>query len=139
MSESEPEKPFLPRWAIYVLVPGLIGPVLILVFIFVNELAHDDKRCPYVHGQTRRLSDAVSVREDSRKCLWDIEEHRFSVLRGAQEHSLGRRRFRAQAFAPDGYRWDAKLSPQDEVQVSVHNPGHSDAAFREGTPAERAQ
>jgi hypothetical protein len=138
-AEAQPEKPFLPRWAVYALLPGFIGPLLILVFIFVNELAHDEKRCPYVPGQTRTLSETVAVREDHRNCLWGIEEHRFSVLRGAEERSLGRRRFRADAFAPSEYHWEAQLSPQNEVSLTVHNPGHRDAAFREGTEAERAQ
>jgi hypothetical protein len=136
---SEAEKPFLPRWARYVILPGLIGPVLVLIFIFVTELAHNEKRCPYVTGETRELGAAVAVREDHRNCLGDVEDHRFSVIRAGREHVLGLRRFDAKAFATGRYRWEAKLSDQGEVQVSVHNHGHEDAAFREGTPADEVR
>jgi hypothetical protein len=133
----DPDKPFPPRWLRYVLLPGLIGPVLVLGFIFVSELAHDETRCPYVRGETRALSSGVSVREDRRNCLWDVEDHRFSVIRGVQEHTLGRRRFRADAFSQGHYEWQAELSADDEVRVHVKNQGHRNATFREGTTAER--
>lgn len=139
MSEVEDKKPFLPRWALYALVPGLIGPLLILGFIFVTQLAYDDARCPYVHAETRRLSADVAVREDRRNCLWDSEERRFSVLRADGQETLGRRRFRSDAFRAPGYRWQAELLADGQVRVSVHNEGHADAAFREGSAQERAQ
>ena len=135
---TDTEKPFLPRWARYALLPGLVGPALILGFIFVSERAHDEARCPYVKGESRTLSKGVRVREDSRNCLFDVEDHRFSVIRGADEHVLGRRRFRAEAFAPGHYAWSAELTDQNEVQVLVKNVGHSEAKFREGKPGEWA-
>jgi hypothetical protein len=134
MNEADPPTRFLPRWLIYVMVPGFLGPLLILAFIFVSELAFDVSRCPYATVETRRLSDAIAVREDRRVCLWDVEERRFSVVRGERVRALGRRRFRASAFAPGHYRWTAQRSAQDEVSVHVYNEGHDDAAFREGTP-----
>ena len=135
---SDPEKPFLPRWARYALLPGLLGPVGILGFIFVSETAHDEARCPYVTGETRTLGGGVLVREDSRNCLFDVQDHRYSVIRGDEERVLGRRRFRAEAFEPGHYSWDAELSDQDEVRVVVRNDGHGEARFREGKPTERA-
>jgi hypothetical protein len=135
---QESDKPFLPHWARYLIVPGLFGPVLILVFIFVTELAHNETRCPYVSGETRVLGPEVSVREDHRNCLWDVEDHRFSVIRAGHEQVLGRRRFRAEAFAPGNYTWSAELDARDQVHVSIKNEGHSDAQFREGTVQERA-
>jgi hypothetical protein len=135
---SDPEKPFLPRWARYALLPGVLGPVAILGFIFVSERAHDEARCPYVAGETRTLGSGVLVREDSRNCLFDVQDHRFSVIRGDEERVLGRRRFRAEAFAPGHYAWTAALSDEGEVQVVVTNEGHGEAAFREGKPSERA-
>jgi hypothetical protein len=134
---AEADQPFLPRWAIYLIVPGIVGPLLVLGFIFISEMAHDPSRCPYELGSAKSLSDTIAVREDKRNCLWGVEDHRYSVVRGAQEITLGRRRFRAEAFAPDHYSWSAKLLSADEVQVNVHNQGHADATFREGTPAER--
>lgn len=133
------EKPFLPHWARYVIIPGLLGPVFVLVFIFVNELSHDEGRCPYVLGEVRTLSPRVDVRDDHRNCLWNVEDHRYTMIRDGQEKTLGRRRFDAPAFAPGKYSWEAKLSDQDEVQIRVHNQGHEDAAFREGTPADEGK
>ena len=134
----EPEKEFLPRWVRYLAIPGLVGPLLILVFIFVTELAHNESRCPYVSGETRALNAQVSVREDSRNCLWDVEDHRFTVVRGTDEHVLGRRRFRKEAFAAGNYKWSAELDAKDQVHVLVQNEGHAEAQFREGTVQERA-
>jgi hypothetical protein len=138
MATSEDAARFLPRWAVYALVPGLLGPVLILGFIFVSQLAYDEARCPYARAELRSLSDAVAVREDRRNCLWNSEERRFTVVRGSEERTLGRRRFRVHDFEPGSYRWQAELSKQGEVRVDVHNAGHADASFREGTEAERA-
>lgn len=129
----------MPRWLIYVMIPGFVGPVLILVFIFASELAHDEARCPYVHNSTKSLSDQVSVREDRRSCLPGIEERRFSVIRGANEVVLGRRRFARGAFAPDRYQWRAELTSQGEVRVTADNAGHAQGVFREGTAEERAR
>jgi hypothetical protein len=129
----------IPRWLVWVLIPGVAGPVLILAFIFVSELAHDEARCPYTHTSTKPLNSEVSVREDARSCLPGVQERRFTAVRGAQEHVLGRRRFASTAFAPDHYQWRAELSPQGEVRVTVDNAGHAQAVFREGTPDERAR
>jgi hypothetical protein len=138
MAEQAERARFLPRWAVYVMVPGFLGPALILGFIFVTESAHDEARCPFQPVLTRRVSEAIAVREDRRNCLWDVEERRFSVLRGDQEHALGRRRLKAAAFALGHYHWQVELRAENEVRVSVHNDGHPDAAFREGSAAERA-
>ena len=140
MSEArEPEKPFLPRWTLYVLIPGLVGPVLILGFIFVDELSHDEKRCPYIPGETREVVASVFVRDDHRNCLGSVEDHRYSVIRAGHEKLLGGRRFDAKAFAPGKYHWEAKISAQGEVSVNVHVDGHDDQSFREGTPADEGQ
>jgi hypothetical protein len=135
---QEPEKPFLPRWARYVILPGLFGPLLILGFIFVTELAHDEARCPFERGESRTLAPEIAVREDHRNCLWDVEDHRFSVVRAGAEQVLGHRRFRAEAFAQGNYNWSAKLDAKDQVHVYIKNDGHEDATFREGTEHERA-
>jgi hypothetical protein len=129
----------IPRWMFYVLIPGFAGPLLILGFIFASELAHDEARCPYTYTSTKALNGAVSVREDARTCLPGMQEHRFTVVRGAREHVLGRRRFASTAFARDRYQWRAELSPQGEVRVTVDNAGHAQAVFREGTAEERAR
>jgi hypothetical protein len=112
--------------------------VLVLGFILVDGVAHDERRCPYVQGETRALGQDVYVREDTRVCLGDVEDHRYSVIRAGQVHLLGRRRFRAEAFAAGRYEWSAELSDQNEVHLHVKNQGHGEADYREGTEAERA-
>lgn len=129
----------IPRWLFWVLIPGFVGPVLILVFIFASELAHNESRCPYVRNSTKSVNDQVSVREDRRSCLPGIEERRFSVVRGANEQVLGRRRFARSAFAPGHYEWRVELTTQGDVRVTVDNAGHEQAQFREGTAEEHAR
>lgn len=139
MSEAraaESERPFLPRWSRYLIIPGLAGPVLIFGFIVINELSHDEARCPYTLGEAREVAASVFVRDDHRNCLGNVEDHRYSVIREGHEKMLGQRRFDAGAFAPGKYHWEAKISAEGEVSVSVHVDGHTDASFREGTPAD---
>lgn len=142
MSESaaeEPEKPFLPRWSRYVIIPGVVGPVLIFGFIFVNQFSHDETRCPYIQGEKREVAPSVFVRDDHRNCLGNVEDHRYSVIRDGYEKEIGFRRFDAQAFEPGKYQWQAKISPQGEVSVDIHVDGHEDRSFREGTPADEGK
>jgi hypothetical protein len=129
----------LPRWTMYLILPGAVAPIAILGFIFVSELAHDEARCPFAQRTNQQLSVGVSVREDARSCLPGIEERRYSALRAGSERVLGRRRFARDAFDPSRYRWRAELSPQGEVRVTVDNDGHAQAVFREGTAADETR
>jgi hypothetical protein len=129
----------IPRWVKFLIMAGGVAPVLILGFIFVSELAHDEARCPFSRQSDQRLSVGVSVREDARSCLPGIEERRYSALREGSERVLGRRRFSRDAFEPSRYRWRAELSAQGEVRVTVDNDGHAQAVFREGTPADETR
>ena len=129
----------VPRWVKLALIPGVVGPVFILGFIFVSELAHDEKRCPYAEVSTQTVGDGVVVREDRRRCLPAVEERRYTAVRGTEERVIGRRRFAPDAFDKNVYNWHATLAADRQVYVSVHNDGHTDAELREGTAAERAQ
>src|SRR5688500_14706695 len=94
----------IPRWMKFLILPGVVAPVLILGFIFVSEIAHDEARCPYARQSDQQLAAGVSVREDARSCLPGVEERRFSAVRGNAERVLGRRRFSSGAFEPNRYR-----------------------------------
>jgi uncharacterized protein involved in tolerance to divalent cations len=131
--------PPLPRWALWLMLPGILAPLLVLVFIVTSESAHDSDRCPYRELTRKELAAGVSVVEEVRSCIGDIEEHRYTLLRGTRVHLLGERRFERAAFAPDRYRWKASISDQGEVQVVIQNAGHADLLLREGTPKERAE
>jgi hypothetical protein len=135
---ESPDKPFLPRWAVYVALPGFAGPLLILGFIFVSELRHSEERCPYRQVSQQAVTADVVVVEEARSCVADLQERRYSVSRKGQLRVLGRRRFADAAFGA-GYAWKPALSPEGEVRVTVKNPGHDDAVFREGTPSERGE
>ena len=125
----------LPRWVLWLMLPGIVAPALIFGFILFSQSAHDTGRCPF-HELTRSaLPGGAEVIEEGRRCLGSIEERRFSVLRAGKSRLLGERRFDAAAFG-QGYRWDAAVTKQDEVQVTVHNPGHDDLLLREGTKEE---
>jgi hypothetical protein len=128
--------PPLPRWALWLMLPGIVGPVLIFGFILWTQRAHDPTRCPYHELARRTLGADLVVIEDARHCVSDVQEHRYSVLRAGQRRVLGERRFDAQAFVAGDYVWRVEQTAQGEVQVVVHNPGHDDVLFREGTPEE---
>ncbi|MFI5307770.1 MAG: hypothetical protein ACHQ53_10480 [Polyangiales bacterium] len=131
------EGPPLPRWALWLMLPGIIAPLVIFGFIIVTQRAHDEARCPYRELERRQLSTDASVVEETRSCVQGVQERRYSLLRGTERRVLGERRFDAQAFAAGHYRWSAAQTAQGEVQVVVHNDGHEDVLFREGTAEER--
>jgi hypothetical protein len=116
------------------MLPGILGPLLIFAFILRSESAH--RGCPY-HELTRRsLGPGLFLVEERRSCLPDIEERRYTLLRGATTRRLGERRFAREAYARGHYAWTAKSTAEGEVQIRIHNDGHPDALFREGTPEE---
>jgi hypothetical protein len=131
------EGPLLPRWALYIMLPGIVGPMLIFLFIFFSESAHDEDRCPYTDVERRTLQPGVSVLEERRNCVGEVEERRWMLTRGDETRVLGRRRFERSDFAPARYSWKAQISEQGEVVVEVHNEGHDDLLLREGTAEER--
>jgi hypothetical protein len=128
----------LPRWALFLMLPGILAPVLGLVFIVVTQAAHDPDRCPFRELTRQAVAPGVEVLEQARRCLPGVEERRYVLRRGAGTQLLGERRLRAKAFT-GGYRWSASIAKASEVHVLVHNDGHRDLRFREGTPEEKAR
>jgi hypothetical protein len=127
----------LPRWALWLMLPGIVGPALIFGFILWTESRHDEQSCPFHELSRTALSDGAQVIEEGRRCIADVEERRFRLERAGSTRVLGERRFEPAAFASDRYRWDALVSSEGEVQVTVHNEGHEDVLLREGTAEER--
>jgi hypothetical protein len=126
----------LPRWLIWLMLPGVLGPLFVFGFIIWSEARHDPARCPFRERARRSLAPQVTVIEEARNCVGRVEEHRYLLLRGAQSRLLGERRFNREDFAGDRYAWQAALGAQGQVHVTVHNAGHEDVLFREGTAAE---
>ena len=126
------------RWGLLLALPGVLGPLGILGFIFYSETAHDEGRCPYELVLERPVGErGARIREERRRCLTGVEERRFSLVRADRTQVLGRRRFAPDAFTGSGYGWDAGVSDAGEIQMRVHNPGYPPVAFREGTAEER--
>lgn len=139
MNESAPSSGLpLPRWVLWLMLPGIVGPILIMGFIVLTQLAHDPVRCPFREYSRQRLGTELSVLEEARSCLPQVEERRFTLLRGSQTQVLGARRLREAAFA-SGYHWSAAQGQGGEVKLTVHNDGYGDLSFREGTAQEKAQ
>jgi hypothetical protein len=130
------EGPPLPRWALWLMLPGIVAPILVFGFILVTQAAHDEARCPFREASRRTLAPGVRIVEEQRSCFGSTEERRYTLLRGQASRLLGERRFDRAAFAADRYRWDAVITKEGEVQVKVHSEGHADLLLREGTAEE---
>ena len=128
----------LPRWVLWLMLPGIVAPLVILAFIVVTQFAHDPQRCPYHASSQQTLDRDVMVVEEKRSCLPQVEERRYTLTRAGHMQVLGTRRLRAAAFA-GGYRWTASRGQGGEVKVVVHNTGYGDLSFREGTAQEKSQ
>jgi hypothetical protein len=129
----------LPRWVLWLALPGVIAPIAIFAFILLTEKAHDEASCPFGELTRRTASEGVEVIEESRRCIDDVEERRFVVVRNGQRQAIGERRFAPALFAPDVYSWEIKVSEQGETHVRVAQKGHGAVVFREGTERERAE
>jgi hypothetical protein len=138
MENSEQRWP-LPRWVLWLMLPGIAAPVLVLGFILFTESAHDTDRCPFREVERRVLAPELAVVEQARNCIGNVEEHRYLLERGAETRLLGERRFDRADFAEDRYSWEATVSEEGEVQVVVRNRGRKDLLLREGTAEERAK
>lgn len=132
--DAEPRAGF-PRWALFFMIPGVAGPILILAFILRTERAHDEASCPFTDGAQRRYADGVVVQEQVRSCLPGIQERRYVIVRDDERKLLGRRRFADDAFG-EGYGFDGGVTDAGEVHIKVHNPGHPPQPFREGNAAD---
>ncbi|MBN8615810.1 MAG: hypothetical protein J0L92_34775 [Deltaproteobacteria bacterium] len=132
------EKKKTPWWLPIIVVLGAapaIFSLYILYFISRYSIAHDEERCPYVHVETRDVSAGVRVREESRRCIDEVEEHRWLVQRGTEPPmELGRYPLEA-AQIEDGFPWTATLDDA-RVVITVQNQGRGEIVLREPRPGE---
>jgi hypothetical protein len=128
----------LPRWAkLLIALPAIGLPVVILLFILRNDVAHDEARCPYELLTAQRIDSSTEVIEERRSCIDGVEDRRYSVRRVDSLRPLGTRRLPPKAFEPPSYKWTAELR-NGQMFLKVITNGHPDAEFREGTEQERA-
>lgn len=137
MSESTTETPEkkerTPLWVVLVVIVGAapaVFAVYILFFISRYSILHDEDRCPYAHVETRDVGQGVRVREESRRCIDEVEEHRWLVERGtAPPDELGRYPLES-AQIGRGFPWRAELE-EGRVVITITNEGRGDFTLRE--------
>jgi hypothetical protein len=128
----------LPRWAWWVVMPGLLMPVGILAYVGIAQWLHAESRCPFQQRSVQALAAGVSVREEARQCMSGTEERRYRLDRAGELRVLGERRLAREAFSSEHYRWTASINERGEVQVLVNTHPQGEVLFREGTAAEHA-
>jgi hypothetical protein len=139
MSDAPNDGLPLPRWVLWLALPGMLAPIVIFGFILFTERAHDEASCPFKELTRRTASEGVDVIEEARRCIDDVEERRFVVVRNGQRQALGERRFAPALFSPDVYSWEIKVSEAGETHVRIAQKGHGEVVFREGSERERAR
>lgn len=131
MPERESEKKKTPWWLPIVVIVGAL-PAVFAVAIFViivrYSVAHDPDNCPYVLGAVRDVNDGIAVREDTRQCMDDVEDHRWVVVRdGDEDLPLGNLPLMGTSVTVG---WEAHLD-DGRVVVDVEIPDRGSLTFRE--------
>ena len=119
----------IPRWLVVLGVLPAVLAVGIFGFIARFSLAHDEGRCPFAEVETRQVGPGLQVRQESRRCLPEIEEHRWLAVRGGARLELGRFPLEADQVER-GFPWTATLESGHAV-VTVQNEGRGELVFRE--------
>jgi len=112
-----------PWWLPIVVIIGALPAVFaIVIFVFILRYgwAHEESRCPFHDVETRVLDEHASVVEDARRCMPEVEEHRWSVVRdGAAPLELGRMPLEEEGVT-DGFPWTARIEG-GRVVIDVTN------------------
>jgi hypothetical protein len=133
-SETKKTPWYLPIIVVLGAAPAVFS-LYILYFITDYSMAHDEGRCPYAHVETRDVGAGVRVREESRRCIDEVEEHRWLVERGtAPPNELGRYPLEA-AQIEQGFPWQAEIEDA-RVVITIQNQGRGELVLREPRPAD---
>jgi hypothetical protein len=120
-----------PWWVRIMVVVGALPAVFaIVIFAFVMRTgcAHDESRCPFQDVETRDLDAHASVLEQSRRCIEDVEEHRWLVVRDhGAPLELGRM---PQERIGERFPWEARIE-DDRVIIDVTNEPRGVFTLRE--------
>lgn len=135
---TTPNNEKTPLWVYPAVFFGALPAVFavgILGFITWYSMAHNEEGCPYHHVVTRSVGDGASVREDARRCIDAVEEHRWVVERGtAEPRELGRYPLEA-AQIERGFPWTAEIE-DGRVVIHIENEGRGEFVLREPTEEE---
>jgi hypothetical protein len=105
--------------------------LVILLLIVRTERAHDEARCVFAKRSERSLGD-LSVVEETRSCLPELEERRYLVTRPAQaSFELARKRMPRANFAPDRYRFSLREDPAHLLVLRIDLDGQLLSEFHE--------
>ncbi|MGE0790964.1 MAG: hypothetical protein AB7S26_35160 [Sandaracinaceae bacterium] len=123
-------------WKKAILVAFALAPIGVLAFSVIlmgtTEVAFDEATCPYEEREVRDVADGIRVREDARRCMESVEEHRWVLLRDDESPAdLGIRRLDAAEYAD--YSWTAVLDG-DHVRLDIQNPNAGLRVFLEQRP-----
>jgi hypothetical protein len=134
-SETKKTPWYLPIIVVLGAAPAVFS-LYILYFITNYSMAHDERRCPYAHVETREVGAGVRVREESRRCIDEVEEHRWLVERGtAPPNELGRYPLEAEQI-PQGFPWTASIEDA-RVVITIENQGRGEIVLREDRKSTR--
>jgi hypothetical protein len=131
VSEAPKKSEKRPPWWLVVIgtLPAVVA-IGILAFVARLGIASDESRCPFHEVETREVAPGISIREESRRCIEEIEEHRWlSVREGESPLELGRFPLEA-AQIDDGFPWSARID-EGRAVVTVTNVDRGDLVFRE--------
>jgi len=95
----------------------VIAMLTVLALIVRNERAHDEQTCKFTPLSERTLG-RTTVREESRRCLPELEERRYLVERaGEATFELARKRMPPDRFAADRYLWTMREDTAHKLVV----------------------
>jgi hypothetical protein len=124
-SETKKTPWYLPIIVVLGAAPAVFS-LYILYFITNYSMAHDEERCPYAHVETRDVAAGVRVREESRRCIDEVEEHRWLVERGTAPQ------------IEQGFPWQARIE-EARVVITIENQGRGEIVLREPRPSDGPQ
>jgi hypothetical protein len=134
VSTEAKKKEKTPWWLPVLVVLGALPAVFaigIFVFLMRSGCAHDESRCPFHDVETRALDAHASVTEQARRCIEEVEEHRWLVTRDhAAPMELGRM---PQERIGEAFPWTARIE-NDRVVIDVTNEPRGVFTLREPFP-----
>lgn len=134
-TSSPDESKKTPLWVKIMVVVGALPAIFAVgIFIFLSRysMAFNDQ-CPYVEVETRDVGGGDFVRQESRRCMDSMEEHRWVLQRGtADELELGRYPLEGAHFS-EGFPWRTERD-DGRLVVRITNPGRGEFVLREPEP-----
>jgi hypothetical protein len=132
MADEKKAEP-TPWWVRIMVVVGAapaVFAIVIFAFVMRTGCAHDESRCPFQDVETRTLDAHAGVLEQSRRCIEDVEEHRWMLVRDGQRTELGRM---PQERIGQPFPWEARIE-DGRVVIDVTNEPRGVFTLREPFP-----